>query len=161
MKANTNIKEESTEQPLFIFNNKLRNTLVVIFWIFIFISSILLSIKTIEQTNYGTLGYTLIQLLYTSLGLAIIWNVRIIKVQIYIDAIVFREQGFHPLLKKSTGIVYDNIIKFKIKKLSKNQYLISFKRTNAKRFNRILSLNQTQISELSDFLLKSTTEGEN
>jgi len=88
-------------------------------------------------------------LIFSVIVSLLLWPIKLLKTYIYVDAIVFKESGFDPLIKNEFGIAFENIYDFRIKRVGLNLCLVVFKRKKGKTIRKLLSLSP---SELSDFI---------
>lgn len=131
------------ERPLFVFKNRLLNSLTVTFWVVVVICSFFII------TNYNLTSSLTSLLIFSVIVSLLLWPIKLLKTYIYVDAIVFKESGFDPLIKNEFGIAFENIYDFRIKRVGLNLCLVVFKRKKGKTIRKLLSLSP---SELSDFI---------
>lgn len=81
-----------------------------------------------------------------------LWSIKRFRTYIYIDAIVFKEKGWHPLIKNEFGIAFENIYDYKIKRMAYSLNWIVLKRRNGKTIQRLFSISENELSELSQIL---------
>lgn len=62
------------------------------------------------------------------------------------DAIVFKENGFHPLIENYFGVAFENIDKYQIKSLGLGLFWIVLKRKNGKTIRKLFSFSENELS---------------
>ena len=135
--------KQNMEKPLFEYKNRLRNILVIIYWVLIVICFFFI------MTNSNLIINSISLIIFSVIVLLFLWPIKLLKTYIYVDAIVFKESGFHPLIKKEFGIAFENIYDFRLKRVGLNLCWVVFKRKNGKSIRKLLSLSS---SELSSFI---------
>lgn len=131
------------EKPLFEYKNRLRNILAICYWISIALISILVMVKSNLIRNSISI------ILFGIVVSAILWPIKRFKTSIYVDAIVFKEKGFHPLIRNDYGVAFDNIYEYQIKSLGLGLFWVILKRRNGKTIRKLFSFS---VNELSGFL---------
>ena len=134
------------EKPLFEFKNRLRNVVIIIYWIIIAISSLYF------MTHSNLIHNTISLLVFGLIIYSLIDPLRLLKTYIYFDAIVFKERGFHPLIRNEYGIIFENIQNYKIKKVVFNLNWIIIQRRNGKTIRKLISLSEIELFEFSKML---------
>lgn len=136
------------EKPLFEYKNRLRNSLTIAYWISIALCVIFVMI------NYNPIRNFISLLIFSVIVMLLIWPIKRLKIYLYIDAIVFKEKGWHPLIENEFGVVFENIYDYKIKNIGFTLIWIELKRRNGKTLRRLLSLTENELLELSETLNK-------
>lgn len=121
------------EEPLFQYKNRLLNTLIIIYWIILYLSALYVAKHLNLITNLISL------VLFSLIVMVFIWPVKRLKLDIYIDAIVFKEKGWHPQLENEFGVAFGNIYDYKIKKVALTLKWMIIKRKNGKTIRRLIS----------------------
>ncbi len=107
-------------------------------------------------TSYNLITNFVSILLFSLTVMVFIWPIKRFSIDIYVDAMVFRENGWHPLIKNEFGVAFENIYEYKIKRIGLTLNWIVLKRTNGKTLRRLLSLSNREFTEF-DNILKSKT----
>lgn len=138
------------EKPDLRIKNILINSLIVFYWLVVFFGSLYLGGK-LGWIN-STISIIILMLLFCLLA----WPIKTYWINIYIDVLVFKEQGFHPHIKSDLGVAFDNIYEYKIEKIIFNQYWLILKRENGKTIRRISSMSKNDLKFLSNKIAKKT-----
>lgn len=72
------------------------------------------------------------------------------------DAIVFKERGFHPLIKNDFGVAFENIDEYQIKSLGLGLFWIVLKRSNGKTIRKLFSFSENELTEFLKIMHKKT-----
>lgn len=131
------------EKPLFEYKNRLRNILAICYWISIALIAILVMV------NSNLIRNSISIIIFGIVVSVILWQIKRFKTSIYLDTIVFKEKGFHPLIKNDFGVAFDNIYEYRIKGLGLGLSWIILKRRNGKTIRKLFSFSE---NELSGFL---------
>ena len=140
------------EKPLFEYKNRLRNSLIIGYWIVISIGFFSIMVNFLEETNYNSFGNFIVIVVDSLITMLFIWPFKRIKMSVYIDAIVLKENGWHPQIEKEFGIIFENIYDYKIKEIVLTFYWIEFRRRNGKTIRRLFSLSKNELKEFSKIL---------
>jgi len=147
------------EEPFHVYKNHLRNSIIIAIWIMILSIAILLIVPTAIfllslNPNWNPEWNLIVIIGIPTVAHTMTWRIRITKLKIYNEALVFTEYGPHPLTKKEFGILFENIINYRSKKIfaSLNQFV--FIRQNGKSVERILSLPKKELKYFTDTLNK-------
>jgi hypothetical protein len=143
------------EKPDLRIKNIMINGLVVLYWAFVFFASFIWGFKLVSiAPPYSFIIQTLVFVLFA-------WPIKMYWINIYMDALVFKKQGFHPKLKSDFGVLLDNISDYKIEKIIFNFYWLVFKRENGKTIRRISSMSEKQCNFLSNKLAEKVKPKKN
>ncbi|MCB8999392.1 MAG: hypothetical protein H6540_04895 [Bacteroidales bacterium] len=137
------------EKPLNEYKNRLRNIIVILYWILISIGFFSLMISFFKEINYNSLGNFIVIVIFSWIAMFFLWPIKRLKVTVYIDAIVFYEKGWHPQIEKEYGVAFENIYEFKVKNITDGLNWIVLKRCNGKTIRKLFSFSE---NELSGFL---------
>ena len=134
------------EKAQFEYKNRLRNLMTVGYWIVMFFGSLFIMINLDFIRNFLTL------LIWSIISMTLVWPIKRFKTFIYVDAIVFKEKGFHPLIKNDFGVAFENINEYRINNLGFGLFWIVLKRRNGKTIRKLFSFSGNEISEFIEVL---------
>jgi hypothetical protein len=140
------------EKPLFEYKNRLRNIIVLLYWILISIGFFYLMISFFNEINYNSLGNFIVIVIFSLITMFFLRPIKILKVTVYVDAIVYYEKGFHPLIKNDFGVAFENIYEYQVKSISFGLTWIVLKRRNGKPIRRLFSFSKNELSGFSNIL---------
>lgn len=136
------------EKPLFKYKNVLRNSLIIICWLLIWLCAIGLMI------NYCIIENILSLIILSIITLFLLKPFKLLKISIYNDVITFTEIGFlHPRIYEF-GIAFENIYEVKITNIAYTLNWIVIIRKNGKPIRRLFSVSKKELLELSTILNK-------
>lgn len=127
------------EKPLFKYYNRLRNSMIIIYWVFIWLCAFGVMIKFTPNFLY--------LLIISLISLIILWPSNLLLTYIYHDAIVFKEIGFRPGMFNEFGIAFENIYNIESRKIMFNLYWIELTKSNGKSVRRLMSLSKKKSLE--------------
>lgn len=130
----------------FLFKNRLRNILIISYWIIISMSIFFIS------THYNLIINFVSLIIISLIIMALIWPIKCLKIYVYVDVIDFKEIGWHPNIKNEFGVAFENIYEYKIDKSFLSFNWLVLKRKNGKTIRRLLSLSNREFKELSNIL---------
>jgi hypothetical protein len=134
------------EEPIFKYKNRLRNGLIITYWISIALCAVLVMIYFNPIKNFISL------LIFSVIVMLLIWPIKRLRINLYIDAIVFKENGFHPLIENSFGVAFENIYEYQVKRIAYTFYWIELKRRNGKTIRKVFSFSENELSEFLKIL---------
>lgn len=144
------------EKPLFEYKNYLRNILIATIWTLLFFVTIevigFTSLLLETYPNWNPELNWIVLLITSMLAFAIGWNIRFLRLNIYVDVIDFKEHGPHPNLGNHFGIAFENIYDYKITRLTFTFKWLVIRRKNGKTIRRLLSLSQSEYIGFSEIL---------
>lgn len=138
------------EKPLLEYKNRFRNLIVIVYWIIISVSFFSIMMNFFKERDYGSSGNFIVIVFFSLIIMFFIWPIKRLKVSIYIDAIVFKEKGWHPLIVKEYGVIFENINEFKVKNITDGLNWVVLKRKNGKTIRKLFSFSE---NELTGFLI--------
>lgn len=153
------------EKPLFEYRNRLRNGLIIVVWallLFIGVGAIGLSFHLLElHPKWNPELDWIVFIAVPTITIAIPgWHIRLLRLKIFVDSIVFKEQGPHPTIEKEFGIVFDNIYDYNIDRIFLSLYRVKFKRRNEKTLRKFISFSDNELSEFSKILSEKVKIGD-
>ncbi len=143
------------EKPDLRIKNIIVNSLVVFYWTFIYFGSLYWGVKS------GLINSFLSIVIQALVFLLLAWPIKMYWIDIYIDALVFKEQGCHPLLKSDFCVALDNIYDYKIARITLNLYWVILRRENGKTIRRIISMSEDNFNYLSNKIAEKIKQNEN
>lgn len=134
------------EEPLLKYKNRPRNIITIIYWLSIALSAILVLIYSNLISNSISI------ILFGIIVSLFLYPTKILKTHIYIDTIVFKEWGWHPLMKNEFGVAFENIDDYEIKRIAFSFYRFVIKKKNRKTIRKLLCFSDNELFNFSKIL---------
>lgn len=133
-------------EPILKYKCRLRNFLIITYWVFIFSCSVCALTYFSSSINY------IVLLTISIIGIALIWPFRLLTSYIYEDMLVFKEIGLKHHMINVFGVAFENIADVTVRKKISTLNQIVIKMKNGEIVRRIISLSQNELSDLLKIL---------